>query len=62
MKNEKSRHNIEMFISEWCPNCETEVQIPKNPTSCPKCDCNILPCTLCDCNVVSCNSCVWTNS
>jgi len=33
---------------EWCPHCDTEVEIPVDkPSACPSCGMNILPCSAC---------------
>jgi predicted RNA-binding Zn-ribbon protein involved in translation (DUF1610 family) len=41
-----------MTVTEWCPHCEVEVQLPKEfkPHSCPSCGEEILPCSLCETN------------
>jgi len=43
----QSRYIPETVI-EWCPHCETEVDIPaKKRSDCPNCKVSILPCTHC---------------
>lgn len=37
-------------VTEWCPNCGWEVELPEvfKPHECPKCKNRILPCNQCD--------------
>ncbi len=50
----------ERTITEWCPNCEGEVEILNTPEKqiCPECNENISPCSLCDHNNVNCANCI----
>lgn len=37
------------MITEWCSNCDIEVDIPKDtPSTCPNCNRTILPCSACE--------------
>jgi predicted RNA-binding Zn-ribbon protein involved in translation (DUF1610 family) len=46
-------------ISEWCPKCNTEVELEESFTTqiCPNCNKEILPCCMCDNDEVNCNEC-----
>jgi hypothetical protein len=36
------------MANEWCPHCETEVEIPSDKRSkCPVCNESIVPCSVC---------------
>jgi len=38
-----------VIVSEWCPHCEYEVEIPmEKPSNCPECGKLILPCSGCE--------------
>lgn len=50
----------EKTIIEWCPHCETEVEIPAHlciTQTCPNCGKEILPCSLCNNDIVNCREC-----
>lgn len=56
--------NTDEVITEWCPLCNTEVELLNNfkPQICPNCKQRILPCSMCnqeamDKAKVGCNSC-----
>ena len=46
--------------TEWCPNCECEVEIDAVPfieQRCPKCGAPIKACSACDNDICDCNAC-----
>ncbi len=54
--------HVKSTITEWCSNCEGEVEIKNIPEKqiCPECGESIWPCSLCDHNSVSCRNCIIT--
>ena len=48
------------LTTEWCPHCNTEVDIPViGESHCPNCGELIVPCNMCDSDIVNCSECVW---
>lgn len=53
----------EELITEYCPHCDGEVEIPRDkPSNCPECNNHIMPCSVCpvqdDCDWGSDNACI----
>lgn len=51
------------FTTEYCPCCDSEVDIPSFGVSyCPNCGERILPCSMCDANMHNCSRCPYERS
>lgn len=50
------------YCTEFCPNCDTEVDIPSFGVSfCPNCGKPLYPCSMCDTDYHNCSKCPYEN-